>query len=174
MKLNKILYLFAFLFIASISFSQTAGRIYIEREIDFSKSGFVYNISGDDTLRADTLSITLWDNYILTGIALSGTPALNVYCFAGMLPITLKIDSANPNMLSQYNLYDSSSYTKLLNLSGWFNCQDDSSNYRNIYTYYNFDSLQNYNYFFLSLVNVHTFFPTVNKIHIILYLRRFI
>lgn len=50
MKLNKILYLFAFLFIASISFSQTAGRIYIEREIDFSKSGFVYNISGDDTL----------------------------------------------------------------------------------------------------------------------------
>jgi hypothetical protein len=174
MKFKKIFSLLLFLSVATTCFSQSAGRISISREIDFSKGGFTHNISGNDTLRADTLTIPIYDNYILTGIAMSGTPVLNIYAFVGMHGIKVNIDSLNPNLLSQYNLYDTSSFSNILKLSSWFNCGNDSLRYKKVYTYYKLNDLLNYDYIFLSLVNVHTFYPTVNKIHIIFYFRRFI
>lgn len=176
-KMLKVIFAIAIIFAVCWNVQEVkaqSARFQLEKEIDFSSSGFVYNISGADTLRAAALRIDIPDSYMLYKISLSNTPVLNITGWAGNLPVTLQIDSAQPNMLLQICRYDTTNSNMILSLNSFFNCQTDSNNYKKIYTSFDYDNLISRNYLYFTFVNVHTSFKDVNKIHIIFYFRRFI
>jgi hypothetical protein len=171
-KILNVIFTIAFYMMCMSAKAQPA-RYYSEEEIDLSREGFVYNISGQDTLRAAIIDYDVPDNYYLERISISNTPVLNIYLRAGNLPIRLQIDSTNPNVMVQQCLYDTTNWNTMLELHSFFNTKTDSNYYKKIYTSYDFDNNRR-NYINITIVNVHTFFPGLNKIHLILYFRRYI
>ena len=174
MKLKKIFSLLIFLSVATTCFSQSAGSYMIEREINLSKDGYIFQISDGDTLRCDTLVIPIWDNYIIQGIAMSSIPAVYAINYLCHYPLHFEFDTTSGNpILSSFNFIDNLYQASIL-FTEQSTILGDTNNYKINYEYFDTNISTYYNYLLIYVRTVYSDFKSNNKVHFIIYLQRFI
>lgn len=176
MKLRKMvlkIILTSMLILTAIAVqAQTAGRLYIEKELDLSY-GNIYSISDDDTLRYIDLTVVIPDNYYLYEISISSKGFMN-YIRIWSSDVNQPIKGMENNVHEAENYQDTILYYDQCNVCGDTTMFKYKEYYDNIFLLDVHPKVRYQNLFFIKVLNHHSFFLNFRKVHIILKLIKFI